>query len=195
MLPNSRRDNFEENEAYFHFKREVEKTTKEKLAKLPHLYSNARATERTVQDVSQKIQDITTELHSGNITETRQEQLLRQLDDCEKKQHKIKPAAYTKLLPDPACPEESAKKQEEKAEKAQKTKVTLQKKIENLKQKVQEVDKKNVARLLPPQLPRKCRETVEKVFNVIDRTLNEGLARELKGQIIEELKQKSKEST
>jgi hypothetical protein len=194
LLPNSRRDNFEENDTYFRFKREVEKTTKEKLAKLPHKYSTARTTERTVQDLSQTIQNITTELQSGNITETRQEQLLQQLEDCERKQSKIKPAAYTKLSPDPASPDDSLKKQEEKSEEVQKTKAKLQKQIEKLKQQVQEVDKKNVSRLLPSQLPRKSREIVEKIFNIIDRTLDEGLAKELKAQIIEELKQKSKES-
>ena len=194
LLPNSQRDNFEENTTYFRFKREVEKTTKERLAKLPHRYSTARTTERTVQDLSQKIQTITTELKSGNITDVRQEQLLQQLDDCEKKQKKIKPAAYTKLLPDPACPDDSNQKQEEKSEEVQKTKEKLQKQIEKLKQQVEEVDKKGISRTLPPHLPRKCREVVEKIFNVIDRTLDEGLAKELREQIIEELKQKSKES-
>ena len=66
----------------------------------------------------------------------------------------------------------------------------LLKKLDDIEDKIENSEKYIE---LPSTLPRKCRKEIDKIFNVIDRVLDNGLAKELKAQIIKELQPKTKE--
>jgi molecular chaperone HtpG len=208
LIPNARRDDFEKNEIYFAFKREIEKTT-HKLARLPHPLSKIRSSDKKIQEIPQKIREIQQELSTSGITETRRDRLIDQVDELKKKARQIDPNAYTKI-PSPtsvtsdhaasASKIEGVATQEQvtefesssKIEEVRLVKENLLGELEKLESKI-ETSTNYTAKKLPSTISRICRKEIDKIFNVIDRVLNEGLARELKDQIIAELQPKGKE--
>lgn len=209
LIPNARRDDFEKNEPYFAFKREVEKTT-HKLARLPHPLSKVRSSEKKIQEIPQKIQEIQQELSTAGITETRKGQLFEQVDDLKRKAKQIDPNAYAKiptpasLTANPTVPISDSKtksatsgeqvtedKTAAKVKEVKQVKESLFSELEQLENKI-ETSINHIAQRLPSTISRACRKEIDKIFNVIDRVLDEGLAKELKAQIIEELQPKAK---
>jgi len=207
LIPNARRDDFEKNEAYFLFKREVEKTTHQ-LARLPHPFSRVRSSNKKMEEIPQKIKEIQQELSTDGITETRKEQLFEQVDSLKKKANQIDPNAYAKIPTLPSAtpnqtatepiaenmtPDENEKrgKAAVKVEEVKKVKESLFDELEQLENKI-EVSTNHIAQKLPSTISRTCRKEIDKIFNVIDRVLDEGLARELKAQIMKDLQPKPK---
>jgi molecular chaperone HtpG len=207
LVPNARRDDFEKNETYYAFKREVEKTT-HILARLPHPYSKIRSNEKKLQEIPQKIEEIEEELTTSGITETRREKLIEQVDGLKKKAKTIDPKAYDKIKSPLSVSNQDVSKDSQTDGKASNGQVTgnndsskvedvkqikggLLNKLEDLEGKI-ETSTNYVAQQLPSTISRTCRKEIDKIFNVIDRVLDEGLAKELKVTIIEELQPKGK---
>lgn len=191
LLPNGRRDDFEKNPVYFHFKTEIEKTTKGILAVLPRNAQQVRSSDKALQQVPQKIETYQKELENG-VTESRKEQIRKDIQELKKQTNRINPTAYTKIQTDPACPADSKEIHTEKAKEAEIEKKNLLDQLNLLEEKTQATKKRLTDGLSPIDKP--TRKTIERIFNVIDRMLEEGLAKEVKAQIIEEFKQKSKET-
>ncbi|MCP4401312.1 MAG: hypothetical protein GY801_28940 [bacterium] len=190
LLPNARRDDFEKtSEAYFKFKKEIEKTTKDKLARLPHSFSDARSNEKRIHDTSKTIEELQERLVKGGITETRKEKLLKKAGDAKKRVEGIKPTVYTKMESEPAH-EKNDSVVKEKIVKTKRKKEALTQKLENVENIIRE---SNNYIPLPSGYSRDVKSVVKTIFEVIDKTLPEGQAHELQERIIEELKVKGKE--
>ena len=192
LLPNGRRDDFEKNPTYFQFKEDVEKTTKGILARLPSKAQQVRSNDKILQQVPQKIENYQKELEKG-VTESRRGQIQKNIHELKKQTNRINPPAYTKIQIDPACPDESQEIHAAKAKNAEVEKKNLLGQLELLEEKTQ-TTKKRLIEELPSHLTRETRQIVERIFNVIDRMLTEGLAKEVRSQITEELKLKPKKA-
>lgn len=190
LIPNARRDDFEKNSIYFAFKREVKKTT-DQLARQPHKYSKVRSTEKKVKEVHQDLRKIKEELSSPlGITETRKEQLREELKKDKKKVDQIDPDAYMKITP-PTTSSTTNTSSKDKTDEIQQTK---KKYIEQINELGNTLSSSTIypAQNLPSSISRSCRKHISTIFNVIDRVLDEGLAKELKGEIIKELQPQPK---
>ncbi len=176
LIPNARRDDFEKNAAYFEFKRAVEKTTKNKLAKLPQRFSNERS-EKTALDSGKKaIKKVEEHLVSG-LTSSKKEKLI---EDLEKIETRIK------RITGKTTPNDFDKAGESKKIEILKEKNGILRKTETLKRKV--VNSRNYKiNKIPSSYSREAKKIVQIILEVIDRSLPEEQARELQDRIIEEL--------
>jgi len=95
LLPNGQRDDFEQNDAFFRFKEEAEKTTIKKLVKLPYDSSKARSNEKIIRESLGGIKEIEQEIASG-VTDTRKEQLLEKRIQIEQKVKRINTTSRSK---------------------------------------------------------------------------------------------------
>ncbi|MCI5191068.1 MAG: hypothetical protein D3905_15030 [Candidatus Electrothrix sp. AS4_5] len=201
LIPNARRDDFEKNETYYEFKQKLEELT-HKLARIPHARSKIRSNEKNLQEIPEKIEKINEELTNSGITDTRKEKLVEQIEALKKKAKNIDPRAYDKIKapsPPPTSSRISSDKplkvtqaaNSPKIEEVKQTKNGLLNKLEDLGEQV-ESSTNYITQELPSHIPGRCRKEIYKIFNVIDRVLDEGLAKELKTQIIKELQPKSK---
>jgi hypothetical protein len=213
LIPNGRRDDFEQNETYFAFKEEVEKTTKDNLAKLPQRYSKEYSNEKKIRESHEEIEEIRQEIADG-VTDTRKEQLLEKKSEIEKKVQKIttlrsqvpkkvvvnKPVEPTK----PNTPSLVSVTETTSTKKTTiVTRVPSPKTVENPKEKknilleqLQDLERdirttnKRPTDDIPSSYSKEVRKVVRIIFEVIDRELPEDLAKELKAHIKEELKQR-----
>ncbi|MBX2999450.1 MAG: ATP-binding protein [Caldilineaceae bacterium] len=211
LIPNARRDDFEKNSTYFRFKREVEKTTHQ-LARLPHPYSKLRSTEKKLKEIPQSIRKIEEELESAGITETRREQLSEQVETLKKQAKQIDPAVYSKIKTPieadqtlPKLPSQTFRSSQvsasmfqdssnsSQAQEAEQEKSKLLTKLEELDDKVQ-TSTDFATQRLPSSIPRQCRKQIDIIFNVIDRVLDDGLAQELRQEIVKALQIPRKEN-
>lgn len=178
LIPNSRRDNFEQNETYFLFKNEVEKTTKNELAKLPHSFSAKRSERKSVDVAKKDVEVIKQEIDKG-ITNLRKEMIIKKFDKIESNLKKVtgKTASHDKLTCD---------KTGSDAKKVLKEKEHVLKEVESLR-KVVSTSKNFKSDRLPSSYPKEVRKIVERIFEVIEQMLPEGQAYELQEQIIEAL--------
>ena len=218
LLPNGRRDDFEQNDAFFKFKKEVEKTTIKKLVKLPYDSSKARSSEKRIRESTEEIKEIKQEIASG-VTDARKEQLLDKKNDIEKKIKGIttpkakarsaisvekvevtKPVVSTKpktrfngSVKETAGTKKTTIIIEEPSPKVnniQETKNVLLDQVQELERDIQ-TNKKRPTDELPSSIPRECRKKIGIIFEVIDRrSPDEGWANELKKHIIAELQPK-----
>lgn len=190
LIPNARRDDFEKNSIYFAFKREVKKTT-DQLARQPHKYSRVRSTEKKLKEVPQDIHKIDEELSSpAGITETRKEQLFEEFEKVRKKVDQIDPDAYMKITP-PTTPSTTNTSLKDKTDEIQQTKKKFIEQINELDNTLSS-STNYPAQNLPSSISRGCRKHISTIFDVIDRVLDEGLAKELKGEIIKALQPQPK---
>jgi hypothetical protein len=180
LIPNARRDDFEENETYFEFKKEVEKVTRD-LGKFPSEVSKERNISKKVDLAEESLTDIKNEISKG-LTKTSKEKLFDKIDSIEKE---IKNVHI---------------KQKEKPDKDLKTNLTITiskneisekknnilKQIEKLKEKVTESDNFIIDRI-PSSYPKEVRKVVRTIFEIIDRELPQKDARQLQEKIINEL--------
>lgn len=191
LIPNARRDDFEKNSTYFAFKREVEKTTYQ-LARQPHKHSKVRSTEKKLKEVPQDIHKINEELSSpAGITETRREQLREELKQkVRKKVDQIDPDAHTKITP-PTTPSTTNTSLKDKTDEIQQTKKKFIEQINKLDNTLSS-STNYPAQNLPSSISKTCRKHISTIFDVIDRVLDEGLAKELRGEIIKALQPQPK---
>ncbi len=195
LIPNARRDDFEKNETYFAFKRGVEKTTR-KLAKLPHKYSASRSNDKKLREIPSEIDKIKDEISSKGITDTRKGQLVGQVNALKKKAQHIKPNAYAKTEPrkSPQTNDDTGSKLQPpnpKVEEAQQAKTDILRQLNTLEDTI--ISSKNYAAArLPSTLPKTCRKQIGIIFDVIDCVVEEGLAQELREEIIKALQPKRK---
>ncbi|MCI5130575.1 MAG: hypothetical protein D3904_03415 [Candidatus Electrothrix sp. EH2] len=204
LIPNARRDDFEKNETYYEFKRKLEERT-HKLARIPHVRSTIRSNKKKRKEIVQSIQNIENELSSVGITDTRKEQLTDEVDKLKKKAKTIK-SQVKKINHNSSGhdvsrnePHNNGGKQnintinnnnsETGDKEKQHNNEELLQKIEDIEAEIENSEKYIE---LPPTIPRKCRKEIDKIFNIIDRVLDSGLAKELKTEIIKELQPKSK---
>ena len=195
LIPNARRDDFEKNETYITFKKEVEETTL-KLARLPHKYTAGRANDKNLYEIPKEIKEIKDELSSKGVTETRKGQLVERVDNLRKKARGIKPNAYNTLnLHQLSQTNDDATTESEspnpKVEEAQQAKTKIIRQLNSLENNV--ASSKNYATdRLPSELPRTCRKQIGIILDVIDRVAEVGLAEELREEIIKALQPQRK---
>lgn len=190
LIPNARRDDFEKNQKYYEFKKKLEEITY-KLGKIPHARSAIRSNEKKQKEIVQSIQNIEDELSSIGITDTRREQLTDEVDKLKEKARSIKLIlSKTEIKLSDHKDTQNVSSNTKRKTVTNNCKEELLKKIDDVEDKIEKSEKYIE---LPPTLQRKCRKEIDKIFNVIDRVLDNGLAKELKLQIIKELQPKTKE--
>lgn len=207
LIPNGRRDDFEPNETYLEFKEEVEKTTKDCLAKLPPRYSKEYNDKRRIRESHEEIEEIRQEIAYG-VTDARKEQLLEKKSDIEKKVQKIKvpKKVVVKKPVEPTKPnkfigsvkettgtkkttiiiEESSPKT---VENHQDKKNDILEQLQDLERDIQ-TTKNRPTDDIPSSYSKPEKKVARIIFEVIDRELPEDLAKELKVHINDELKQR-----
>ncbi len=181
LLPNARRDDFEENETYFNFKSEVEKTTKE-LGRLPHEVSKGRNAQKEIVRAVNEIANIKNEINGG-ITSAGKERISDKISKIEENLKKVPSKKNDK----PKASYIINKSKIQKAEEPSDKKDLILMELEKLKNEVSE-SKNYMADQVPSSYPKDVRKVVRKIFEVIDKELLELDAKRLQGKIIEELK-------
>ncbi|MGC8491297.1 MAG: ATP-binding protein [Syntrophobacteraceae bacterium] len=183
LIPNSRRDSFEQNETYFDFKQEVEKTTRDKLAKLPHTYSGERSERKSIDVTRKDVQAIKEEMTKG-ITTVGKERIIKKIEKIESTLKKVtgKTASHDRFT----CTEGNTG-----AKKVLKEKEQILKEVETLRETVA-TSKNFKSSRIPSSYPKEVRTVVERIFEVIDQMLPEGQAYELQEGIIDALQIKGK---
>ena len=181
LIPNARRDDFEKNSTYSAFKEEVEKTTYQKLRILPHSHSQERSERKVITSSESEIEKIKKELDNG-LTTTSKERILGKIDSLEKK---------VKTVTGKVANTNS----EENTDIKRKIKILEKKEkiIEGIENLITKVIKSNHYKTdrIPASYPKNVRKVIQRIFEVIDRTLPEGQAQELQDRILEDLKTKA----
>lgn len=184
LIPNSRRDNFEQNPTFFTFKEEVEKTTKDKLAKLPHRFQGGRSDRKYIETSTKEVEAIKKEMAKG-ITNHGKERIINKIDKIESTLKKVKGKI-------PSHDPITCTKPDTKGNEVLKVKENILKEVKNLRETV--VTSKNFkANRIPSSYPKEVKNVVERIFEVIDRMLPEGQAYELQEEIIATLQTKGKQ--
>lgn len=178
LIPNARRDNFEQNTAYKHFREKVEQTTHDILCKLPYQSSQERSDNKIIQNAEKEINIISKEIDDGVTANSK----VRLFDKLEKQERDVK-RVITRI--EKSDGDGGATKAKEKV--AKKLKETVLKEIEKLKEKV-ETTRNYKLNKIPTSYSKEVRNVLKVVFEVIDTHLPEGQAQELQDRIIEQLK-------
>ncbi|HMN25685.1 MAG TPA: hypothetical protein PKE38_14365, partial [Ignavibacteriaceae bacterium] len=182
LIPNARRDNFEQNPAYKFFREKVEKTTRDILCKLPYQSSQERSDNKIIQNTEKELSTIKKEIEEGVTANSK----LRLFDKLEKQEKDIK-RVITRIEKS----EDSKSSQKTTGRLVQKLKEDVLKEIEELKNKV-ETTRNYKLNKLPTSYSKEVRNVLKIVFEVIDIHLPEGQAQELQDRIIEDLKKQGK---
>jgi len=175
LIPNARRDNFEQNVAYKIFKQKVEKTTREILCKLPYQSSQERSDNKIIKNTEKELISIEREIAEG-VTTTSKNRLQDKLTKHEKDVNRV----ITRI-------EKTGEKGTRKLQN------DLLNKIEELKEKVGTTRNYKINKI-PTSYSKEVRNVLKIVFEVIDIHLPEGQAQELQDRIIESLKSKGKKN-
>ncbi len=183
LIPNSRRDSFEQNETYFAFKQEVEKTTRDKLARLPHQYSGERSERKSIDVTKKDVEAIKVEMSKG-ITSLGRERIIKKIDKIESTLKRV--TGKTATREQITCSDTDTDKQ-----RVLKEKEHILKEVKDLRETVT-ASKNFKSNRIPSSYPKEVRQVVERIFEVIDRMLPEGQAYELQEGIIEALHIKGK---
>ncbi|MGE0086259.1 MAG: ATP-binding protein [Desulfococcaceae bacterium] len=207
LIPNTRRDDFEKNDAYFDFKRELEKIIKEKLSRLPREYSDVRSNEKIVLNAPKEIEKIQKELSVSGITEPRRENLSEQVKKLKQQVKRINPDVYSKqtlpvtgtksdeisnFISDNSSNETDKVINSAKIEKTKEVKDKLLNQLELLENKVETI-KKRPSDKIPSSYSRECRKMFDIICEEIDVALpDEQAAQELKQRIIKRLEAETK---
>lgn len=177
LIPNARRDNFEQNVAYKKFKEDVEKTTKEILCKLPYQSSQERSDNKIINNAEKELEVIKREIEDGVTANSK----LRLTDKLEKKEKDIK-----KVITRIEKTESNSSNLKSTEKVIKKLKDNVLKEIEELKEKV-ETTRNYKLNKIPTSYSKEVRNVLKIVFETIDIHLPEGQAQELQERIIEEL--------
>jgi molecular chaperone HtpG len=182
IIPNARRDNFEQNTAYKYFCEKVENTTRDILCKLPYQSSQERSDNKIIKNTEKELNTISKEIDDGVTANSK----VRLFDKLEKQERDVK-RVITRI--EKSEEDEGTSKTKEKVVK--KLKGTVLKEIEKLKEKV-ETTRNYKLNKIPTSYSKEVRNVLKIVFEVIDTHLPEGQAQELQDRIIEELKKQGK---
>lgn len=180
ILPNARRDNFENNEEYVKFKNKLEEITKQQLSKLPRQYSNNRNEQKAIEKAKQDKDEIEEIVKKGVTSDKQKEELFKKLDSIKKI---TEPKKNNK--------KESSKDINKGREKLDKEKETLGSDLLDLENKI--IDAEYRTKDIPSSYSREVKKVVSVIFEVIDETLQKEEAEKLTDKIIEKLKIKTKE--
>jgi molecular chaperone HtpG len=180
LIPNARRDNFEQNTAYKYFREKVEKTTRDILCKLPYQSSQERSDNKIIQNTEKELSTIKKEIEEGVTANSKS----RLFDKLEKQEKDIK-RVITRIEKS----EDSKTSQKATDRVVKKLKDDVLKEIEELKNKV-ETTRNYKLNKIPTSYSKEARNVLKIVFEVIDIHLPEGQAKELQDIIIEELTHK-----
>jgi hypothetical protein len=182
LIPNARRDNFEENTAYKNFKEKVEKTTREILAKLPYQQSKDRSDKKIVAIVEKDLNVIETELKDG-VTANSKKRLLEKIEKKEKDFGRAIIRIEKSEKGNGIVKNNGMIKKEQLSE--------ISRKINSLKEQI-ESTKNFKLNKIPTSYSKEVRNVLKIVFEVIDIHLPEGQSHELQDRIIEKLSEKHK---
>ena len=181
LIPNARRDNFEQNASYKYFREKVEKITRDILCKLPYQSSQERSDNKIIKNSEKELIAIKNEIDDG-VTATSKARLQDKLQKHEKDIKKV----ITRI--EKSDDNKTETKSREKVVK--KLKEDVLKNIEALKEKVETTRNYKVNKI-PTSYPKEVRNVLKIVFEVIDINLPEGQAQELQDRIIERLTNKN----
>ncbi|MBN1638412.1 MAG: ATP-binding protein [Ignavibacteriales bacterium] len=180
LIPNARRDDFEENDAYFQLKESVEKFTREVLAKMPHEASKDRGYRKTIERSQTTIALIESEIDKG-LTNSSKEKINKKIVQLDQDLKRI----VTK------SPQNTRSAQRENnLKKIEVQKEELKVKLENLKSNLEANGEYKVNRL-PSSYSKEVRKVVREIFEVIDIVLPSGQAMELQEKILSRLEDKN----
>lgn len=87
IIPNARRDNFEENEAFFKFKSSFLKITKHKLSKLPRIYSDYNSAKRSIEKINTQINEIQKKVEGGFSSNAEKQNIRESYEDLKVKKN------------------------------------------------------------------------------------------------------------
>lgn len=185
IIPNARRDDFEKNDSYFNFKTKLEKYTKGALSKIPRDYSSYNSAINKITASETELNTIAAKVKSGISSEEERDRLFRKRDqiktdleksrkDLEKSKLKMTDAKLVNNI-------------DAKIHKSQ----TLEKKVKTIENDIIDADyNKNYEKALS-QYPKEVRKVIHKVFDVIDKELEDTVAKSLHDKIVEALILKS----
>ncbi len=184
LIPNARRDDFEQGDEYSEFAKEVRKTTAEKLRKMPHALSRQRTENKTIGKCKKTISQVKKDLDKG-LTSTSKEKFLEKLEKSETQLKRV-----------------SGKRKDPQITSAEtvtntsilKERDILVETIQELKNEVESTRNYKISRI-PSNYSKCCKNALKMVFEVIDRVLVEGQAKELQERIIEEFCKQKKKKT
>lgn len=180
LLPNARRDDFEENQSYFEFKSEVEKVTRN-LAKLPHVASSERSSIKKFGKAETSLTKIKDEISNG-LTNTSKEKIVEKINGIEEEIRNVRIKQKDKPEIDSKTYNTESFQKDELSEK----KTVILKELEKLKEKVN--DSNNfIADRIPSNYPKEVRKVIRIIFEIIDRELPQNEAHHLQEKIIREL--------
>ena len=185
ILPNARRDDFEQNKAYHVFKEKLETYTKNILSKIPPLYSTLNATSNKIEKRANEIEMIIEKVNNGISSEVERQQLHKRRDDIQKEisfsktelekvRSKINTKVDTKI-------EEVLKKADE-----------LHEISKNLENGIIDADYHILKSKILSGYSKDVKKVVIKIFEIIDKELDLDQAKSLELKIIENLKHNKK---
>ncbi len=178
LIPNARRDNFEQNTAYKYFREKVEQTTRDILCKLPYQSSQERSDNKIIQSTEKELITISKEIDDGVTANSK----VRLLNKLEKQERDVK-RVITRIEKS----REEGDKSKSKEKSLTKLKETVLKEIEKLKEKVETTRNYKINKI-PTSYSKEVRNALKIIFEVIETHLPEGQAQELQDRIIESLK-------
>jgi hypothetical protein len=183
LIPNARRDDFERNSIFFELKDQVQKTTRDKLARLPHAHQGERSERKWIDTSKKEVEQIKSEMTRG-ITAHGKDRLIEKIEKIESTIKKVR--GKTALTDSIACSENEVRKMKVLQEKE-----NILEEVKDLHEKV--ANSKNFkTNRITSSYPREVRAVVERIFEVIDRMMPEGQALELQEAIIDALQVKGK---
>ena len=180
LLPNARRDDFEQNETFFEFKKEVEKITRS-LGRFPSEVSKERSIIKKVDQAEESLVDIKNEISKG-LTKTSKENIVEKIISIEDEIRNVQ----IKQTPNPNVGLKISSNPVVKKIELSEKKNNILTQLEKLKEKVNESNN-YIADRIPASYPKDVRKVIRAIFEIIDRELPQKDARNLQEKIIQEL--------
>lgn len=183
IIPNARRDDFEKNDVYFDFTERLQRYTKDKLSKIPSVYSNINSAVAKIESSKSSLEEIESKIQNGVSSEAERDSLFKKRDaikttldkgkkEIEKSKSKIDDQGLV------------AKITETLAETVQ-----LEKKSNELENKIIDVDFNSQTAKALSAYAKDTRKVVYRIFDVIDREVDTSLSKKLQEAILTELSQ------
>lgn len=181
LLPNARRDDFEENPTYFEFKKTVEYTTRE-LGKLPHEASKERNLIKKVDSAENDVSSLREEITKG-LTNNLKEKVVDKINQIEVEIKKVPLKQQDNFKSNQGT---NTEKQNTKNELSLKRNLIL-KELNDLRNQVNESSNFLVDQV-PSNYSKEVRKIIRLIFEVISKELPQKEARHIQERIIAELK-------
>lgn len=164
VVPNARRDNFEENAEYVRFRYALDPCIKT-VYRIPSRMSTERSNVKAMADARKLIDEVKNEVKKGISSETQKQQVYQKLDRSRKKLSKLANTTPTRRpgKSEPGVTYEQAPDKREFVSEAKKAIKELHE-LEN-----QVINSQRKTERIPTSYPKEVRKAIQIVFDVIDR--------------------------